>query len=203
MSRRRLVLGLSIASLGAVLIALAVVVSGREDEEPLATINEGSGTYRGIGVGDDVAAVRRVFGSRPFAKVAKEPIAPTKTAFAEAGGPAIDPPCPIGEVRGVQRFAMLRYEQVSFLLCDGRVFAWMVVAGDARTSRGVGVGDDLERAEAACARVTCGDAPSGDFGSYPYCAGVIASQPGRRRLYTWFGEDPIASITISTSAFDG
>jgi hypothetical protein len=203
MSRRRL--GLVVGVLTAAVLTVAALIVSADDERAagVATIDEARGTYRGVGVGDDAATVRRVFGARSFARLNEEPISPTKADFAEIGGPGIDLPCQVGEVRGVVHFAVLRYEEVSFLLCDDRVFAWIAITADARTSRGLSLGDDLDKAEELYPGVTCGDAPSGDFGSYPYCAGPITSSQAGPRVHAWFGEDPIATITISTSGFDG
>jgi hypothetical protein len=207
MLRRRLV----IAPVG-VVFALAVLLAIWRvafDEEPdgqaVASIDEAAGTYHGVGIGDGAAAVRRVLGPRPFARPDKEPITPTEAELGASGVPAVmDHPCKPPAGRGERpRLAVMRYEEVSFLFCDGRVFAWMVVAADARTSRGLSLGDDLEKARTLYPGLTCAEAPSGDFRRYPYCAGTIDSRGGRPRLHAWFGEDPVASITISTSAYDG
>lgn len=187
------------------LIALVLVFSDHgEDDQSVASIDDARGTYHGVGIGDTAVAVRRVFGRRPFARLGKEPVLPTEANLGTSGDPIISPPCKPWHSRGGRRprLAVLRYEEVSFLLCDGRVFAWMVIAADARTSRGLSVGDGLENASALYPELSCGEAPSGDFGKFPYCAGQIASRGRRPRLHAWFGEDPIASITISTTRYD-
>jgi hypothetical protein len=208
MSRRRLVIApVGVLFALAVLFAISrVVFDGQSDRETAASIDETGGTYHGVGIGDGAAAVRHVFGRHPFARLDEEPITPTKAKRGASGFPVvIDPPCrPTGETRGGRpRLAVMRYEEVSFLFCDGRVFAWMVVAADARTSRGLSVGDDLEKARDLYSGLTCEEAPSGDFHKYPYCAGTIDSRRSPPRLHAWFGEDPVASITISTSSYDG
>jgi hypothetical protein len=181
--------------------------SGQSDDEAaVASIDETRGTYRSAGVADDAATVRLVFGRRAFAKPHREPITPLNAPIGKSGLPTVvSPPCkPTAELRrGRPRLALLRYDDVSFLFCDGRAFAWMVIADDARTSQGLGVGDDLDDVEDLYPAFTCAEAPSGDFRRYPYCAGAIAAQGGLPRLHVWFGEDPVASITISTTAYDG
>jgi hypothetical protein len=209
MVRRRLTIAFGgVAS--AVSVVLAITLAGsirqNEDSEVVPSIDEALGTYHGVGIGDDAAAVRRVFGQRRLATLDKEPYTPTNARIRETGGPAfLNPPCkPTTQLRGGRpRLALLRYEAVSFLLCDGTVFALMVIAGDARTSRGLSVGDELDRARHLYTGLTCAEAPSGDIGHYPYCAGAISSRRSGPRLHAWFGEDPIASLTISTTRFDG
>ena len=190
-----------------VLLAISLVALDRrdEDEEAVASIDESRGRYRGVGIGDDAGAVRRVFGQRPFAAM-DEPLTPTNADFVDVGGPTVvSPPCKPTTPRlgGRSRHTLLRYDDASFLFCDGTVFALMVTASDARTTSGLGVGDEREKAQSLYADLTCGEAPSGDVGHYPYCAGVTASTRSGQRLHVWFGEDPVASITVSTTRYDG
>jgi hypothetical protein len=208
-TRRRLVLslvGVAFAVTALLAVMFATVIRQDESPEVVRSIDVIRGTYHGVGIGDDPAAVRRVFGPRLFARMDKEPYIPTNANFAEVGGPAVlNHPCkPPRQLRGGRpRLTVLRYEEVSFLFCDGRAFALMVIARDASTWRGLRIGDDLDKALTLYAGLTCADAPSGDFGEYPYCAGSIASPRSAPPLHVWFGEDPIASITISTTGYDG
>jgi len=82
------------------------------------------------------------------------------------------------------------------MFCDGRVFAFMVIERGARTQAGLAIGDELEAAQSLYPRLTCGRATSGDIGHYPYCIGAM-----RPRRSFWLGQDPIASITFSTTRF--
>jgi hypothetical protein len=206
--RRRGVLALvGLAFAVAVLLAVRLAAVTRDDENPtvVRSIDLVRGTYHGVGIGDDAAAVRRVFGRRAFARLDREPYVPTNAEFGEVGGPTVlNHPCkPPAAARRRSRLAVLRYEDASFLFCDGRAFALMVIAKEASTWRGLRIGDELEKARDLYAGLTCGDAPSGDFGQYPYCAGEIDSLGKDPPLHVWFGEDPIASITISTTPYDG
>jgi hypothetical protein len=97
---------------------------------------------------------------------------------------------------GASRLALLRYPDVSFLFCDGRVFALMVVDRRARTHAGLRIGDELEDARLLYPGLACGRASSGDSGRHPFCVGRL-----RPRRSFWLGGNPIASITFSTTRF--
>ena len=170
------------------------------DSRPGQTlIDENEGTYRGVGIGDSPETVRGVFGAKPFA-ARNEPLWPLSAeSWKELGGPnMLDPPCKRTSGRGdwPPRLRVLRYLKASFAFCDGRVFAVVVAEKGARTQAGLAVGDELGAARMLYPRVHCGRASAGDTAGYPYCVGGLHP---RRRL--WFGQDPIASITISAARF--
>jgi hypothetical protein len=71
----------------------------------------------------------------------------------------------------------LRYDEVSFVFCDGTVFALMVTAEDARSAPGLKVGDNLEGARTRYPGLTCAEAPSGDIGRYPYYGTIARAMP--------------------------
>ena len=162
-------------------------------------IDESRATYRGVGIGASPDVVRRVMGNKAFAR-RDEPWAPVGSgSFADVGGPTVlAPPCrPTAlAAAGTSRFQILHYREASFVFCDGRVFALMVTDPRARTQAGLRIGDRLEDARSLYPGLRCGEAPSGDVGRYPYCVGRL--QP-RRSL--WFGQNPIASITVSSTRF--
>jgi len=144
-------------------------------------IDEVRGTYRGVGIGDTTAVVRRVFGEQRLSGL-DEPISPRKEDFVDIGGPTvIKLSCP----------TKLRYEHVSFFVCDGRVYGFIVAQSGARTRRGVTIGDEHPKVRARYPQLTCGEAPF-EGGSYLYCGGRI----GKRR-WLWFGHDPVRSITVA------
>ena len=165
----------------------------------MVVIDENRGTYRGVGIGASAAAVRRALGNMPFARVGWAPWSPKDAeSFREVGAPSVlTPPCrPTQSPGGRPRLQILRYREASFVFCDGRVVAVTVIDEGARTQAGLRIGDPLRDARALYPGLRCGEAPSGDIGRYPFCVGRL--QP-RRSL--WFGQDPIASITVSTTRF--
>jgi hypothetical protein len=152
-------------------------------------IDENAGTYRGVGFGDPIRVVKRVFGEqRPAGEY--EPGTPFR--YPEGGhfGPSVmqfgdyDPFGPT-----------LRYFDVVFTF-KGRqgLGAFEVVEPVASTRRGVRIGDPLERADAAYPQLQCGTVHE----QYPACSGKLG--PGR---FIWFGGDPIKSITMSTNPLPG
>ncbi len=190
-----------IGSSGRIPAADARVLTGawpcRDSRPGRVVIDENAGLYRGVGIGASAAAVRRRLGDRDFARP-NEGWSPGSSRFSEIGGPnVLHIPCRQRPGRP-SRVRVLRYDGASFVLCRGRVFALMVTEKHARTQAGLAIGDDLEMARTLYPGLRCGQAPSGDLGHYPYCVGRM--QP-RRSL--WFGQDPIASITVSTTRFPG
>jgi hypothetical protein len=156
-------------------------------------IDEVRGTYRGVGIGDSPADVRRVFGPSGYADLS-EGLMPVGAHFAEDGGPMV---VELPERLGADRQALLRYEDVSFLFFDGKVFAVLITEDGAATRRGVAIGHDIDSVEDRYQALTCGDAEP-ESGPYPYCAGAL--KPDR---HVWFGQNPIGSITMATTPFDG
>jgi hypothetical protein len=187
------------------ILCLAVILAGSlylllgdaDESEPAPrsarVIDEIRGTYRGVGIGDSPADVRRVFGPREYADMS-EGMMPVGADFAADGGPmVVDFP----EKPAADRHAVLRYDEVSFLLFDGKVFAVVVTDHGAATGRGVAIGHDMGSVEKRYQALTCGDAEP-ESGPYPYCAGALKAE-----RHVWFGQDPIGSITIATTPFDG
>jgi hypothetical protein len=156
-------------------------------------IDEVRGTYRGVGIGDSPADVRRVFGPSGSSDLS-EGLMPVGAHFAEDGGPMV---VELPERLAADRQALLRYEDVSFLFFDGKVFAVVITEDGAATRRGVAIGHDINSVEDRYQTLTCGDAEP-ESGPYPYCAGAL--KPDR---HVWFGQNPIGSITMATTPFDG
>ena len=146
-------------------------------------VNTLRGTYRGVGIGATTRSVERVFGHRPLSGQ-NEPISPRKEDFVDIGGPTV-----IAGACGTT----LRYDHVTFLVCDGRVTGFIVAQSGARTERGVAIGDNADKAASRYPELTCGQAPF-EGGSYPYCGGRIAAH-----RWVWFGRDPVRSITVTTA----
>ena len=178
-----------------VLLPAAVLLAacGGNGVKP-TSIDEVRGTYEHVGIGATVDEVRRVFGEQRFSGD-NEGIAPRGADFVEIGGATSIP-----SVCGPP--SVLRYERVSFLFCNARVYTVIVAVEGAATRRGVAVGDPLDAARNRYRGLHCGDAPAGDalvgeHPTYPYCTGKIGGR------HVWFGRDPIASITISTEPLRG
>jgi hypothetical protein len=200
--RRWLLLVLAVL-VAAVVVPFVLFAIGDEEptDEPAPRaarfIDELRGTYRGVGIGDSAAAVRRVLGPRRFSSN-REPMTPLRAgSFAEVGGAiVIRNPGILNTPRDPE---LLRYGDVSFLLLDDKVFALMITDEGAATQAGVAIGHYLDAAEERYEGLNCEEVEIGDFGeTFPFCAG-----PLRPQRHIWFGEDPIRSITIATTQFDG
>jgi hypothetical protein len=154
-------------------------------DSPNSTLDVNAGTYGGVGLGSTVADVRARFGAGESAP--NGPAAPLGDEFSEVGG-ALSIPLPHGG--RVASRDILRYDDVAFLLADGRVFALVVTAGGeiGRSLRDVARGDALR-----CAETSGG----GEYREYPYCVGRIADH------FIWYGEDPVRSITLSETSLLG
>jgi hypothetical protein len=185
-------------ALAAIVAGVVYSVTGDNDKgqpAPLSerVIHELRGTYRGVGIGDSGAEVRRVFGPRSDA--GDGPLTPLDAgSFTEVGGAMV-----IRNPRLMGDPELLRYRDVSFLLMDDKVFALMITDSGAATQEGLAIGHDLDAAGERYEGLNCEDAEVGDFGeTFPFCAGPLAPQ-----RHIWFGQDPIGSITIATTQFDG
>jgi len=188
--------------LGPVAVAAATFATGcgTDDVRPLV-IDERRGTVAGVGIGDKAAEIRRVFGERPFANGGG--LAPADSNFVEDGGPAVvRTPAPCNGRRSAP--PLLRYDEVSFLFCGGRAYAFMVTGERARTTAAAAIGDSLADAAARYGgRLSCrDDAPGGEspFGgqqNYPYCVGRVAAS-----RWLWLGEDELGSIAVASTSLD-
>ena len=170
----------------AALAALALAGCSRtveHDGETGALVDELDGAYRGVTMGDSIAEVRRVFGQPQDG----QGFAPADMLPSEAGVPQ-SIPAPFGPP------TLLRYPDVAFLVGESGVYAFIVTEDDARSRRGVAIGDGLDDARSAyqlrCGEVAAGETASG-VATYPSCSTTVE---GRTRV--WFGKDPIRSITL-------
>lgn len=169
-------------------VVAAMLVGGWlavRDEEVRARdslVDDRIGAYGGVQMGDTAQKVRRVFGEPSTAPG----FSPAGKLPAEVGGPEWIP--------GPGR--LFKYEDVGFLL-NGRVYAFIVAANGAETTRGVAIGDRMDEARKAyrlqCTRVAGGEGLFGVGGQefYPSCGTRLGGG-----LRIWFGRDPIASITL-------
>ena len=158
-------------------------------------MDELRGEYRGIAIGDSESKARSRFGRPSRGREGECDLCPAGTTVDdELGQPTVvdSPPGPPGSDRS------LRYRRVVFMVSGGRVFGLLVTDRRAATRRGVGIGDPLERVSERYRALRCGIANEGsEYRTYPYCAGRLG------RLFVSFGEDPIKSITVSSTRLDG
>jgi hypothetical protein len=195
---RWLVIG--IATLAVVVIAPFVLfgIGDQESDEPAPhaarVIDELRGTYRGVGLGDSARDIRRVFGRGQ--EGGDGPFMPLGARnFVEVGGAMFIRTPGFPSTPRTPR--LLRYQDVSFLLVDDKVYALMIGEARAATQEGLAVGDDIDAVGERYDDLNCDVTEVGDFGDeLPYCAGKLA--PGR---HIWFGQDPIRSITLATTGF--
>jgi hypothetical protein len=180
----RLLLGL----LGTV--ALLGGCGGGDEPTTPQLLDERAGSYRGVRFGASEEHVRRVFGEPGE----EEGFAPLDSEFKDVGGPPAVRVWPPGSMRQ----KALSYGGVAFLVGTEGVYA-ILVTEQAKTLRGVAIGDDLARARRlyrlGCGEGVAGERLGGGVETYPTCRGTI---DGRIRI--WFGEDPIRSIAIARVA---
>jgi hypothetical protein len=186
-----------IAALG----ALSVPACGGGDNgaasQPPGAIDTRAGTYRGVGLGDDVATMEREFGSQvPAAE--GERIEARSVEGEQDYGPRVIQLTPPDSASPSQELAY-RYEHVVFLVRKGRIGAVIVNADSARLDGGtVRIGGELETAEQKYG-LRCGTAYEGsEYEEYPACTGRIAAQ-----RHIWFGGDPIRNVTVAITPLGG
>lgn len=148
-------------------------------------IDERAGTYRGVGLDDSAARVKRVFGKpAPF----RGDLSPVGHNFYDDGAPVA-----VQKPPSHRRDGALRYRTASFDVADGTVYGVEVVEQGARTNSRIRIGEPLASARRKQPGLRCGTALEGtDYQTFPYCTGKVA--PG---IYMWIGQDPVASITLA------
>lgn len=89
----------------------------------------------------------------------------------------------------------LHYGDAAFLVSRSvGVFAMITLDGVARAKSGVAIGDELEKVREVYDRVECGEAVGGE---------AVGGGEIRGKVRVFFGEDPIDSIMIRTTAARG
>jgi hypothetical protein len=180
---------------GTVVLALR----GCGDDPPSATgppgkLDETSGSFRGVRLGDSDAEVRRKLGE-PERNNASTGIAPVGSDVDDLEvPPVINPPPGTGPV-GDHTY---RYRGVTFLTTRRfGVYAFLVTA-PASTRRGVRIGDSLASVRERYPGIRCKTATAeGNAPIYDYCTGRV-----RHGRYIAFAGDPIKSITVATNEMD-
>lgn len=170
------------------------------------TINDSHPAFRGAGLGDSHAEVRRVLG-KPAIDTASFDVRTVpfgEDDFYDSGLPVNGPdppPRPPGQRSRPPSISTLSYRHVVFLVTTrAGVYYFAVTAPGARTSRGVGIGDSLSKARRAYRGVLqCDIANKGsEYPSFPYCGARLAPH-----VYLYFGQDPIQSIAFASTWLPG
>ncbi len=94
------------------------------------------------------------------------------------------------------RMRILRYRhlRVTFAPPTSAFLIQIAIPG-ARTRAGVGIGDRLDAVRSAYPHVRCDVRNrNSEYVPYPYCTTKLEDGP-----YIWFGQDPIRSITLSST----
>lgn len=164
---------------------------------PDGPIDTKQGSYRGVGLGDDVATMHREFGPQEPAEEG-ERIVPRSLEDENDYSPIVIQLTPPDSASPAQEQAY-RYEYVVFLVRKGRIGAVIVNADGARVDGGrVTIGADLETARAAYS-VRCGTANEGsEYEEFPACTGKIGPE-----RHIWFGNDPIRNVTLAVVPLGG
>ena len=192
--RGPLVAAVALGSLSA--LGPSCTPGGSADQSTSVVISERAPTYRGVGLGSSTDEVERVFGQGET----EGGVAPADKSPAEVGVPLVLP-TPSGAWHGWPW--LLRYEDAVFLIARDQVYAMMLTNSRLRTSRGVGIGDDIQEVRrryrgVRCRQVAGGESLSGAQNFYPVCHIQV-----RRHQVLFFGGDPIRSFTFHTRRLVG
>jgi hypothetical protein len=163
--------------------------AAQSQNDPLATLDLKRGSFGGVALGDTAQDMQRVFGRKSPAGEGER-----ITALSVGDDPDYSPPVLTLEPQaGPAAESAYRYENVVFIVRQSTIGAIIVNDHGAR-ARGtdVGIGDKLARARAAY-DLECGTANEGtEYEPFPACVGRTAPH-----VYVWFGNDPIANITLA------
>jgi len=156
-----------------------------------------------VGIGDSPQRVRAVLG-RPGHSGGNDPVVPLDHDFLSEGFQAAN----LEAVSQPDGHA-LRYGDAIFVTCKRRsrcrrtIGAFVVTADGARTSRGVAIGQSINRAKQSY-RLHCEDTGGGESATIVYCSGPLSAEryisfSGEKGL---FGSPNIASIAVSLASAD-
>jgi hypothetical protein len=153
-------------------------------------LDEQHGSFRGISLGMPERRVIARFG--PDEGDPAGPIGPLGDDRFETGSPGTFASSPTGP-SPTDRTAFLRYRGMSFATNDRAVYVIMSSLPGTRTSKGVGVGDDLDAARRAYPQLRCEEGTDAHgVPVFPYCRARL----GEHR-YLYFGADPIGTVAIA------
>ena len=154
------------------------------------TLDEAHASFRGVALGDAERRVVTRFG--PDQGEPDGPVGPVGEDDRETGSPGTLASTP-GRPRPDDRTKALRYRGMSFVTNERRVYVIMSSLPGTRTTRRVGIGDDLDRARRAYRSLSCKHATYEEGGeAFAYCLGRLD-----RKRYLYFGGDPIGTVAIA------
>jgi hypothetical protein len=158
-------------------------------------VDEDSGSYRGVAIGDDGEAIQTALGKRAPAGENEPGLALGWEDRSDYGPTLIQ----LNRYGTRSSETWYRYRDVVLFLRNDKLGAFIVVNDDARSRRGVAVGMPLDRAQAAYPELQCGTVDEdADDVPYPACTGKVGATN-----YIWFGGDPIRSITVANVPLEG
>lgn len=192
--RHRLAAGAFAIASGALVLACGDSPGGQSGATSIVRVDERNGSVQGVSLGDSLAEVKRRLRGGIEADVRTSRTLPLVGEHEELGLPwVIDPP---RDGIPVERFGLLRYRHlsISFAPPTGAYVMKIAIPG-ARTRAGVGIGDRLDAARGAYPDMRCDvQNRNSECVAYPYCTTKL-----KDGLYIWFGQDPIRSITLSST----
>lgn len=160
----------------------------------IVRVDERKGSVQSVRLGDSLSEVKRRLPGGVEADPRTSPTLPLVGELEELGLPGIiDPP---RDGTPIERFGLLRYRQLSITFAPPTgAFVIKIAIPGARTLAGVGVGDPLAAARGAYANMRCDvQNRNSEYVAYPYCTTKLENG-----FYIWFGQDPIRSITLSST----
>ena len=117
-----------------------------------------------------------------------DPLAPIGADGLEVGVP----PAP-QDPRPYSGIAIWRFQDAVMAAARDRAWLVTVVAEDAVTGKGVGVGSELDDVRTAYPDAECDTANQGtEYTQFEYCTQRVAPE-----RYLWFAYDPVRSVTMS------
>jgi len=179
----------------AAVFAVAVGCGDGPRADTTLLVDPRQGAIDGLRLGDSFRTVEDRFGPGRHGRGTNVRRAPLGTYGTELGLPWVMPPASARRL-SLDRLTVLRYREMVFEAVDRRdVYRFSVSARGARTTEGVGIGDPLRSVSNGYRGVRCDVRNQGtEYEEYPYCIVRL----GRER-YLGFGQDPIRSITVSST----
>ena len=188
-------------SLPSLVLGLAAFLGGCGDSTAaesgatrIVRVDERKGSVQGVRLGDSLSEVKRRLPGGVEADPRTSRTLPLVGELEELGLPGIiDPP---REGTPIERFGLLRYRHLSITFAPPTgAFVIKIAIPGARTLAGVGLGDPLEAARGAYPDMRCDvQNRNSEYVAYPYCTTKLENG-----FYIWFGQDPIRSITLSST----